>query len=39
VWDRIGIGIFLIVAIAIITFGIIGLATFMEKLYKRGTKR
>ncbi len=33
-WQAIGIGIFFIVSICVITFSIIGLAAFMEWLYK-----
>ncbi|MEK6583909.1 MAG: hypothetical protein AABY66_03535 [Nitrospirota bacterium] len=38
-WDKFGIGIFFVVVTAIITFGIMGLSTFMERLYKKGNKR
>lgn len=33
--EKFGIGIFFVVTIAIVTFGIIGLAAFMERLYKK----
>jgi len=38
-WQKFGIGIFFIVVTALITFGIIGLSSFMENLYKKGNKR
>lgn len=38
-WDKLGIGIFFVVVTAIITFGIMGLSSFMERLYKKGNKR
>ena len=38
-WEKFGIGIFFIAVTAIITFGIMGLSSFMEKLYKKGNKR
>jgi len=38
-WEKFGIGIFFIVVTAIITFGIMGLSSFMEKLYKKSNKR
>ncbi len=37
-WDKAGIGIFIIVTTAAITFAIIGLSSFMERLYKRKDK-
>ena len=37
-WDKAGIGIFIIVTTAAITFSLIGLSSFMERLYKRKDK-
>lgn len=37
-WDKVGIGIFLIVTTAAITFAIIGLSSFMERIYNRKDK-
>ena len=38
-FERIGIGIFIIVVTVVITFGIMGLSSFMERVYKKGDKR
>ncbi len=38
-FQRLGIGIFFVVVTAIITFGIMGLSCYMEKLYMKGKKR
>lgn len=38
-FERIGIGIFFIVVTVIITFGIMGLSSFMERVYRKGNKR
>ncbi len=38
-WDKFGIGIFFVVVTGAITFAIIGLSSFMERLYKRNNKR
>lgn len=37
-WNKLGIGIFFIVATTVITFGIIGLSSLMERLYKRNNR-
>ncbi|MDP2682724.1 MAG: hypothetical protein Q8P28_07965 [Deltaproteobacteria bacterium] len=37
-WNKLGIGIFFIVATAAFTFGIIGLSSLMERLYKRNNR-
>jgi hypothetical protein len=37
--DKFGIGIFFVVVTAAITFAIIGLSSFMERLYKKNNKR
>ncbi len=36
--EKFGIGIFFVVTTALITFSIIGLAAFMERLYKKNKK-
>lgn len=36
--EKFGIGIFFAAATTIITFGIIGLTVFMERLYKKNNK-
>lgn len=36
--EKFGIGIFFAATTAIITFGIIGLTVFMERLYKKNNK-
>ena len=38
-WGKFGIGIFFVVTTAIITFAIIGLSSFMERLYKKTNNR
>lgn len=38
-WDKLGIGIFFVIATAAITFAIIGLSSFMERVYKKNNKR
>ncbi len=37
-WDKLGIGIFFVVTTAAIMFTIIGLSSFMERLYKKKNK-
>ena len=37
-WDKVGIGIFFVVTTAAITFAMIGLSSFMERLYKKKGK-
>jgi hypothetical protein len=37
-WDKLGIGIFFVVTTAAITFAMIGLSNFMERLYKKKGK-
>ena len=37
-WDKFGIGIFFVVTTGAITFAMIGLASFMERLYKKKGK-
>jgi len=38
VWNQIGIVGTLVVSISLITFGIIGLTVFLERLYKKNAK-
>lgn len=37
--QRLGIGVFFVIVTAIITFGIMGVSSYMENLYKRTNKR
>lgn len=37
-WDKAGIGLFILVTTAAITLAIVGLSSFMERLYKRKDK-
>lgn len=37
-WNKLGIGMFFLVSTAVCTFIIIGLSSFMERLYKRNNR-
>lgn len=38
-WNRVGIGIFFVATTAAITFAIIGLSAFMERLYQKNKRQ